>query len=283
MWNCAFELAVAVAQGFGVIGCHAMPGEYTALGSVAPCWDPDSPKRSSARHSLPLADPLAPRGYVVASEFRFDEYCKQGERARGQVDSDARARECIIRQCRIRMGRWKFRKPPVWTESEATECLQELAAIYDSINIAFDEPPLRELADGTEVFRLYALGSLSFADVMVRVVHQRNENVLVMKRLESNEVEGEGRLAWKRVRSFRAAEWTQLSKLVDDAMYWNLPPRTDDPDRLVRDGTMYILEGAEPSRHHLVHAVSPTGAQAELVTYLLKLAEPARNDGQCVK
>jgi hypothetical protein len=118
---------------------------------------------------------------------------------------------------------------------------------------------------------------------MVRFIHQPTGNFLVTKRLESNEIDGQGRLAWKHVSRIDSSEWQRIEWLLAKANFWDLPPRTDTRDFITKDGTNYILEGADGAKHHLVQAVRPVGAHDELIKYLMRLAVPARIDGQCVE
>jgi hypothetical protein len=152
---------------------------------------------------------------------------------------------------------------------------------YDRINGAFDEPVFQNLPPDTAAFRVYAIGSMTFAHTLVRVVHRPDMTVVIAKRLEADEIENRGRLVWKRTRQLSPNEWQRLLELVDRAKFWELPPRTDDPEVTIFDGTNYVLEGAQGAMHHLVQANSPTGAHEELLTYLLSLGATVQRDGKC--
>jgi hypothetical protein len=217
------------------------------------------------------------------SAFRWDEYCQYGFGTAKRDTSEVDVKECIIEQCRISLGTWKFRDRRIWTEAEAAHCLAELAAAYDELNVSFDEPNFRDLPTETTALRLYAVGSLTFAHVMVRVIHQPTGNVLVTKRLESNEIVGQGRLAWRHVSRIDPSEWQRIEGLLAKAKFWDLPSRTDTREFTTKDGTKYILEGADGAKHHLVQAVRPTGAREDLIQYLMRLAVPARIGGQCAE
>ena len=103
-------LTAAVSIGMSTAACHSIPGPYSPLGSVAPCWAPNSTKRHEAVQSWPLKDPLGARGYVPESAFRWDEYC-QHSWGSGKVDaSEVEVKDCIIEQCRFSLGTWKSRE-----------------------------------------------------------------------------------------------------------------------------------------------------------------------------
>jgi len=261
-----------------LLGCGGAQGQRHVLGELAPCWDPEANRGTGTPVTGPLLDPLAPRQYLQESAIHLETFCQIG--SDGQLRSEVQRVECERNRCETMFQRgmgWQRADSSPWTGSaqEVDDCRstirQMLISRYADLGAEFSEPVMLRHDGDVSAFRLFALPSRGVARAMVRVVRTGDLVHVISKRIERSETRGQGRLGWTRQRVLGKSEWTRLEQLVAQSRFWELPTLQPPEEEVLRDGTVYYLEGVKSGVQRVVSVRWYDVAFAALVQYLSSL------------
>ena len=146
-----------------------------------------------------------------------------------------------------------------------------LARGYAKVLRSFDEPSLLNGANGkSAIYRLVLLPSMRNTDFVIRLsVNPDGTGALLSKTGQT------GRNGLKHIKSVKgslsAQEVSKFLKLLEKSDFWNL--LTEEQNRGV-DGEEWLLEGAEPSKYHVVDRWSParTDGYTRACRYLINVS-----------
>jgi hypothetical protein len=143
---------------------------------------------------------------------------------------------------------------------------------YAQVLRSFEEPPLMKgTSDGkSAIYRLVLLPSMRNTTLMIRLsVNPDGTGALLSK---TGQTERNGPKHIKTVtRSLSAEQMSKFLKLLEKSDFWNL--LTEDQQRGF-DGEEWLLEGAEPSKYHVVDRWSParTDSYTRACRYLIDVS-----------
>lgn len=106
--------------------------------------------------------------------------------------------------------------------------------------------------------------------IAIRVWSMNGRHFLVAKQLSGQGGYDTGRIVINRIRTLSNADWEQLTNLLAEISFWNLP--TDEGPRTGRDGAQWILEGLHDGKYHITDRWSAKEKYREVCLYFLKLS-----------
>jgi hypothetical protein len=120
---------------------------------------------------------------------------------------------------------------------------------------SFEEPSLMNgTSDGqSAIYRFVLLPSLRKTTFMIRLSVNPNGTGILSSKIGQNERNGPNHIKTV-TRSMSAEQVSKFLKLLEESNFWNL--LTTDQRRGL-DGNDWLLEGAEPSKYHVVDRWSP--------------------------
>lgn len=257
------------------LGCSGAQSQRDALAEIAPCWDPQESRGIDVPVARSLLDPLARRDYVQESAIHLETFCQLDRH--GQVRSAEERDECERYRCALiprSDGMWLRSDSSPWMGSarEIDDCrsatTKMLMSYHSALGADFSEPVLVGHDGELSAFRLFMMPTQGIARAMIRVVRVGDRVFVVSKRLEKSEERGQGRLGWIKQRVVGVSEWTRLQELVARSRFWALPTVQPPEEEVLRDGTVYNLEGVEAGVQHVVSVRWPDAEFVALVEYL---------------
>jgi hypothetical protein len=185
----------------------------------------------------------------------------------------------------------EFNRGSDFTELEYSRRLRQAVANLELAGlIALSKEPFltENISEQTEAFRLirprsaFIRSALSF--IVVRVEKTGDSYRVVTKKQPAEGIRPKGPQYYCSVetRSITFEEWQTLKQKADAAAFQQLPWQ-EEKERLVKDGTVWYLEGVLRNEYNRTYRVSPTtgndiAAYADLVQYISLLGGITRAD-----
>jgi hypothetical protein len=159
---------------------------------------------------------------------------------------------CVCLQPQDALAQYSSRGAPPASQKELTEEVSSLVGYLRKIG----EPPVLKSADNPEAhsYRLIWIAVYPKSEIVVLRLEIAKEGAAKLF-VKVTSFDGETIILNKEDRVSIAAV-DRFLEFVNRGDFWQLPTR-ETPERLVKDGTYWYLEGAHQGRYHMVYRRAP--------------------------